>query len=293
MQAGVLPLLIALALAGFIRVIGGPERGPRLMGVAVVAGLLFALALSAGVPRPPPSPAQKIFYLVILGAVVGFALDMAGRPVRPQETLRVILPGLALLWLAWGQLVAGVALAELATLAALWGGGTLVFARLERAEAQAGGLSAAIMLIAAALGVAGIASLASSSAVALSAVALAAATGGLAIWGYGVWLVKRTRRPSWRHHFVRRRRRAAGHGLRPGALFAAGQSRGAGHSSAGVFRRYGGGAHPAERYPAQPGRGTDFVCHIGRHSGPGGGRLCPDDIRRLTPACRCVRPYGV
>jgi len=196
MQVGVLPLCLVLALAGFIRVIGGPERGPRLMGVAVVAGFLFALVLTAGLPPlPPPSPVQKIFYLTLLGAVAGFALDLAARPVRPQETLRVILPGLALLWLAWGQLVAGVALAELATLAALWGGGTLVLARLERAEAQAGGLSAAIMLIAAALGVAGIASLGASSVMTLSAVALAAATGGLAIWGYGVWLIKRTRGP--------------------------------------------------------------------------------------------------
>jgi hypothetical protein len=71
----------------------------------------------------------------------------------------------------------------------------LVLARLERAEAQAGGLSAAVMLVAAALGVAGIASLASASAVALAGVALAAAAGGLAFWGYGVWMVKRTRGP--------------------------------------------------------------------------------------------------
>jgi hypothetical protein len=196
MQAGVLPLLVALALAGFIRVIGGPERGPRLIGVAVVASFLFSLTLSAGVPPlPPPSPAQHIFYLAILGAAAGFALDMAERPVRPQETLRVVVPGLTLLWLAWGHLAAGVALAELATLAALWGGGTLVLVRLERAETQAGGLSAAVMLVAAALGVAGIASLGASSAVALSAVALAAAAGGLALWGYGVWLIKKASGP--------------------------------------------------------------------------------------------------
>ncbi|HEY5598808.1 MAG TPA: hypothetical protein VIK47_08405, partial [Kiloniellales bacterium] len=182
MQVGVLPLLAALALAGFIRVIGGPERGPRLMGIAVVAAFLLGYVLRAGLPPLPPSAtADKLVYLVLLGGAVGFALDLAERPARPQGSLRLILPAVALLWLAWDQLAAGVALAELATLAALWGGGALVLFRLGRAEAEAGGLSAALMLIAAALGMARIAVLGAAPMLAGAAVALAGSVGGLAL----------------------------------------------------------------------------------------------------------------
>ena len=195
-QVGLAPLAVAFGLAAFIRVIGGPERGPRLMGIAAIAGFLLAYALFEGVPMfPPPAAKQKLFYLVILGAAAGFALDMTGRPAGLQRSARMILPGLALLWLAWRQLAAGVALAELATLAALWGGGALALWRLERAETESGGLSAAVMLIVAALTVAGIASLGASLTLALLAVALAAAAGGVALWGYGIWLIKATRGP--------------------------------------------------------------------------------------------------
>ena len=195
-QVGLVPLTVAFGLAAFVRIIGGPERGPRLMGIAALIGFLLAYALSEGVPGFPPAAAtQKLFYLVLLGGAAGFALDLAGRPPSPQRTARMIFPGLALLWLAWQQLAAGVALGELATLAALWGGGALVLWRLERAETQSGGLSATLLLVVGALGTAGVAVLGSSPTVASLAGVLAAAAGGLALWGYCIWLVKAARGP--------------------------------------------------------------------------------------------------
>ncbi len=195
-QIGFVPLAVAFGLAAFIRIIGGPERGPRLMGIAALVGFLLAYTLSEGVPGFPPSAAaQKLFYLVLLGGAAGFALDLAGRPPQLQRTARMIFPGLALLWLAWQQLAAGVALGELATLAALWAGGALVLWRLERAETQSGGLSATLLLVVGALGTAGIAMLGASPTVASLARALAAAAGGLALWGYCIWLVKTARGP--------------------------------------------------------------------------------------------------
>lgn len=195
-QIGLVPLAVAFGLAAFIRIIGGPERGPRLMGIAAIIGFLLAYVLLQGVPAFPPAAAtQKLFYLVLLAGGAGFALDLTGRTASLQRSLRIVFPGLALLWLAWRQLAAGVALAELATLAALWAGGALVFWRLERAETEGGGLSAALMLIVAALGVAGVATLGSSPNPAQLAGALAAAAGGVALWGYGVWLAKATRGP--------------------------------------------------------------------------------------------------
>jgi hypothetical protein len=205
-QVGFVPLAVAFGLAAFVRIIGGPERGPRLMGISALAGFLLAYILSGGVPAfPPASAAQKVFYLALLGGAAGFALDLAGRPAQPQRTARMVFPGLALLWLAWRQLASGVALGDLAILAALWGGGALVLWRLERAETQGGGLSATLMLVVGALGVAGIAVLGASAAgssaagtsssVASLAAALAAAAGGLALWGYCIWLVKAARGP--------------------------------------------------------------------------------------------------
>ena len=194
-QIGLVPLAVAFGLAAFVRIIGGPERGPRLMGIAALVGFLLAYVLSEGVPAFPPLAAQKVFYLAAFGGAAGFALDLVGRPPQPQRTARMIFPGLALLWLAWQQLAAGVALGELATLAALWGGGALVLWRLERAETQGGGLSATLMLVVAALGTAGIAGLGSSPTVASLAGGLAAAAGGLALWGYCIWLVKAARGP--------------------------------------------------------------------------------------------------
>ena len=195
-QIGFVPVAVAFGLAAFVRIIGGPERGPRLMGIAVLIGFLLAYTLSEGVPGFPPNAAtQKVFYLVLLGGVAGFALDLADRPPQLQRTARMTFPGLALLWLAWQQLAAGVALGELATLAALWGGGALVLWRLERAETQGGGLSATLLLVVGALGTAGVAMLGSSPTVTSLAQALAAAAGGLALWGYGIWLIKAARGP--------------------------------------------------------------------------------------------------
>lgn len=194
-QTVIAPFLVAFGLGALVRVAARGEAGPRFMGIAACVGFLVAYALFEGIPSfPPPTSKQKVFYLVALGAGMGFALDFAR---APRLAARVLGLGFALLcvaWLAWRPLSAGPSIGFMAGALALWAGGALFLWRVARVDERDGALNAGILVVVAALGLAALAMQAASISLALLSLALASAVGALALWDYGAWVVSGRRR---------------------------------------------------------------------------------------------------
>ena len=186
-QTGLVPFALALGLAAVLQALGAG----RVMGLALGAGFLAAYALFEGVvPFPPPAAKQKIFYLVAFGLAVGLLIDLMKRPPWLARGAVIAFPLACALWFAWRRLGGNMDLGFAASLLGLWAGGAVLLARLERVGEAQGALSAGILLIAAALGAAGVAMLGASITLALSAGAVAAAAGGLALWAYLALVLK-------------------------------------------------------------------------------------------------------
>lgn len=191
-QTGLAPFLVALVVGMALRALGGE----RVMGVALGLGFLAAYALLEGVPTfPPPASKQKVFYLAAFGLAAGLAIDLARRPAWLGQAAAVAYPLACALWFAWRRLGGTPDIAFLATLAGLWAGGAVFLVRLGRVGEGEGALDAGIVLVAAALGAAGVAMLGASITLALSSAAVAAAAGGLALWDYIAWGARGARRP--------------------------------------------------------------------------------------------------
>lgn len=76
-----LPFGLTLALASLLRLVGGPETGARLAGVALPAGFLAAWALFRGIDPAPRDVLDLALHIALGGALLGVALDAlhAGR----------------------------------------------------------------------------------------------------------------------------------------------------------------------------------------------------------------------
>jgi len=188
-QAIIAPFAVAFVVVGASRLIGGRSGSALLAGLGVAGALLLALALLRGVPPfPPNSSPEKLFYLIVLAGALGLALDLAGRPQALERLAILAFPAIGLVWLDLRQLLAGPERALLIELVLLWLGGAVVLWRLRDAAAR-NGLTAAILVIATAIGVAAVAALAPFMGLALASAAVGAAMGALAIWAYGTLIL--------------------------------------------------------------------------------------------------------
>lgn len=184
-QTGLVPFVLALALAA----LAGAFGAGRIAGLALGIGFLAAYALFEGVASfPPPAAKQKLFYLVAFGAGAGLAIDLLNRPVWLSRAAVVAFPLGCALWFAWRRLGGSMDLGFAASLLGLWAGGALLLLCLDRLGQTQGAVPAGIVLVAAALGAAGVSMLGASITLALSAGAVAAAAGGLTLWSYAVWI---------------------------------------------------------------------------------------------------------
>ena len=174
---------MSLFLAGLLRVTGGAKRGPMLMGFAVVAGVIVAFLLTGKAePFPPASGLGKAFYLVVLGAALGLAIDLTPRAKPLEELVLLAFPPLALLWVAWPKIWAGPGFVEVLVLIVAWIAGTVWLFRFKSTADQGGALIGGIMLCLAGAGAAGAALLADSVTLALFAAAVVASSMGFLLW---------------------------------------------------------------------------------------------------------------
>lgn len=174
--ATLLPLAVALIVSGLAR-----AHTPAWAGPALAAGFLVAYVVILGWPLlPPVGVNHKIFYVVLIGALIGLGFDLA--PARPGRLRGVALawPTAIVAWLGWRQL-GDPTLGEAARLAALWLAGMFLFDRLLAWRDQ--GLAAPVILLAAGIGLSLVAFAGSASHSQLGA-AVAAVSGAYLLWNW-------------------------------------------------------------------------------------------------------------
>lgn len=183
-QSAVLPFLVAAVAAGLIRLAGGSGRGALLAGAAVGLALLVVYVVVLGMPPlPPRSSGQKLFYIAAAGLVLGVGLDLG----RVRGRVLVVLLLLAFVaaasvwvgWPAWKRVAAapGTWMPALTLL-------LLMIATVPLPRAASNGVSAAVMLLIGAAGLAMVALTANSASLSQIAGALAAAVGGFLVWNW-------------------------------------------------------------------------------------------------------------
>lgn len=181
-----LPLVLASALTGLLRLVLSAERGRRLATSAVGLALLVAHLVAFGAPQwPAQSGIEKLPLLFAMLLAGGIVADI----LRPGRILMVVTVCLAVAavtgWLAWPQLIRWesglIPLLTMASLLGLFSLAGLVNAPPESANRPA-------MIVIAALGLAGASFNAGSLVLMQVALALAAAVGGFGLW---IWPVAR------------------------------------------------------------------------------------------------------
>jgi hypothetical protein len=183
-QSGAIPLAVTLIACGLIRLAGGSSRGRLIAGAAVSIGFLAAYVAISGVPAfPPRASSQKLFYLVPAAVVIGLALDLLGPGRRASGVTILAALGLGIAWLAWPKLRTADPVAVV-TVALVWIAAGVPLIRLHAIRGS--GSDGAVLLFAAALGLAAIAFLSRTASYAQLGAAFAAATGGFLLWNWPV-----------------------------------------------------------------------------------------------------------
>jgi hypothetical protein len=189
-QAVIVPFVVAFLVVGASRFVGRRTGSEVLAGLGVAAGLLLAFVQLRGVPSLPPNSApEKLFYLITLAGLIGVALDLLGRPPLIGRLAFVLFPAICLAWFSLRPLLAGPDVALLIKLALMWAGATIVLWRICVATERGGALAGTILIIATAVGAAGVAALAPFIGVTLLCAAVAAVAGAMALWAYGARLL--------------------------------------------------------------------------------------------------------
>ncbi len=171
-----LPMATALVAAAVLRVAAGRGIGSALAGAGIGLGFLAGDVAVMGTPHWPALAAiHKLPFVAAGGIAIGAVLDI-GRAGRKTRTVAVLAAAFAAVaWIGWPSLAAGDGRA-IGHMAMLWALSSGVLISLDRPVGQAAG--PAVMLCAAALGVAVLVILSGSTGAAQLAAAVAAASLG-------------------------------------------------------------------------------------------------------------------
>ena len=187
-QSAFIPFAVAVVAAGVLRLVAGSTHGPAMAGAAVSLAFLTGYVLIFGAPSAwPPSAAQKIFFIAIIGGIFGLSLDLSREARHITLFVSALTPLLPLAWLGWPRFLPPD-WSDIGTLAliALAGGGVLTELYSRNAQPAEFGIKLLIATMALAL----IALIGSSASYAQLCGVLAAATAGFLIW---LWPVARCR----------------------------------------------------------------------------------------------------
>ena len=177
-----LALLVSVVMCGALRFGLGGENGARLAGAAIALAFLAAYANLLGWPAlPPRSATQKVAYLVLIGLVVGLALDLTGKQ-HLKRLAPVLFPAAIAGWIGWRQ-ITSFDPEGLLTLAVLWLAGIFVLRRLQAAAGSRYPAGAGLLL-AASTGAALVAFIGAAASQAQLMGVLAAAAGGFLLWNW-------------------------------------------------------------------------------------------------------------
>ncbi len=152
------PFALTLVVAGAIRMFGGPERGARAAGVAVMTSFALTWVIFVRPGWTPVSDFTRIGHIGLGATVVGFALDL----LAPKRFWAAAAAAIVLLVCASGSVTGKIALPSEIGLAG-WTGTVLlalaaflILARLDALKVR--GMTAALLITVALIGVAAMAS---------------------------------------------------------------------------------------------------------------------------------------
>jgi hypothetical protein len=185
-DTALIPGLVAVFAAGLLWFIGGADRGyaaaAGAIGIGFIAGYLVILGPP---PAPPAASTQKLFYVVAVGVTLGVLLDLMRLPPGVMRALGGLAPLVIVGWFIWPRLLAidwghdGTMLIKAVAFAAIAGA---VLASLYRERGAA--VEPGVMILVAAMGLAGLAFFGSSAVVAQLSGVVAASAAGLLLWNW-------------------------------------------------------------------------------------------------------------
>ncbi|MBT4741047.1 MAG: hypothetical protein HN793_12415 [Rhodospirillaceae bacterium] len=94
-----IPFGVALATAGVLRLLAGPERGARVAGLSILFGFAAAWHWLLLAPWVPVDPLSRVIHIAIGGFAIGFIFDLV-RPRRSWMIAIVIIYALGSVWSA-------------------------------------------------------------------------------------------------------------------------------------------------------------------------------------------------
>lgn len=95
---------MALATAGVLRLVAGPERGARVAGLSILFGLAAAWQWLLLAPWLPIDPLSRVIHIAIGGFVLGFIFDLA----QPRRAWAIAATSLYVLGSVWSAISGGL-----------------------------------------------------------------------------------------------------------------------------------------------------------------------------------------
>jgi hypothetical protein len=182
--AALICFCLGLALSGLARVVPGPTVASVVLPMIFLAS--YVLTYQQVPDFPPIGATNKIFYIALAAALVGFALDLLPRTANYRKLLAAIMPLLIVGWIGLPRF-AKPDVELMATALGLWLGGIVLLWRLDtvaasRAEQNGGSIVGTAMLMALLLAFAPVAFLGGSSTSLMLCLAAVAGLAAAALW---------------------------------------------------------------------------------------------------------------
>jgi hypothetical protein len=182
--AALICFLLGLALSGLVRVVPGSTIASTALPIIFLAS--YVLTYQQVPPFPPVGATNKIFYIALAAALIGFVLDFLSQTANYGKPLAVILPLLIVGWIGLPRF-AKLDVDLMATSLGLWLGGIALLWRLDTvartpADLNGGSIVGTAMLMALLLAFAPVAFLGGSSASLMLCLAAVAGLAAVALW---------------------------------------------------------------------------------------------------------------
>jgi hypothetical protein len=183
-MAALLCFVLGLVLSGFMRIFPGSTVASTALPMVFLAS--YVLTYQQVPPFPPVGATNKIFYITIEAAMIGFALDLLAHTANYRKLLVMIAPLLIVGWIGFPRF-ANLDVELIATSLGLWLGGVALLWRLDAVatkpvELNGGSIVGTAMLIALLLAFAPVAFLGGSSTSLMLCLAAIAGLAATALW---------------------------------------------------------------------------------------------------------------